>query len=172
MKSFDEILRELESVGKKELRACAPENTQELLEIIKSATPGDEITQKMALGYLTSICAEHLHPEPLILEQKIDFTGIELEKGHIIIRGDAGKGTGTAMRGGKITIEGSAGKNTGKSMSGGEIEANTIEHLSNTLGGVVKARKIHAMDKTQNADIYINGKKYKKGLLTRLRQLL
>ena len=161
--NFENLLDKLEFIKKKEVCELAPRDTKELLEIIHSAKPKDEWAERMVLGYLTTICAEYMHPDPLIIEGKLDFIGTELEKGHIIVRGDAGSGAGTAMRGGKITIGGNAGENTCKSMLGGELEAETIESLANTLHGVVKEKKINKIEKKQGADIYINGKKYKKG---------
>jgi glutamate synthase domain-containing protein 3 len=169
MNGFEDVLQKIEFIGKKEVSDCAPEDTKALLEIIHTARPRDEWAEQMVLGYLTTLCAERMHPEPLVLEEKIDFVGVELEKGHIIIKGDAGRGVGTTMRGGRITIEGSAGADTGKSMTGGEIEAERIESLGNTLGGVIRAKEIGKMDKNQGAEIYIEGKKYRKGFFSRFR---
>lgn len=167
---FDAIIQKLDFPNKGNIKKYAPASPEALKELINQADPNGDQIKKIVLGYLTTLCAEYLDPQPFILDRTgIDYVGIEIEKGTIIVKGSAGNNTGTTMKGGKIIVEGRAGINTGKSMRGGEIIASEIESIGNTLGGRINAEKVHGIAPKQGAEIYIDGKRYRPGFLKRFR---
>lgn len=161
-----DIIKQIENVSKAEIKRVAPTDCEDIKEIIsKSAT--EELYEKMVLGYLTSICAEYIHPGTLhISRENLDYIGFELEKGHIEV-GIAGNQLGTCMKGGKITAK-RAGNETGSSMTGGEIIADEIKSIGNTIGGRINTKKAGNFAKNQGAEIFIDGVRFKRGLLDRL----
>jgi hypothetical protein len=163
---FEEIVSKLDFPSKENIKKYSPTSPEALKELINQADPTGDQKKRIVLGYLTTLCAEYLDPQPFILERTgIDYVGIELEKGTIVVKGDAGNNTGTTMKGGKITIEGNTGINTGKSMMGGEIIASEIESIGNTFSGRINAKKVHDIAPKQGAEIYIEGKIYRPGFL-------
>ncbi|MCZ7372745.1 MAG: hypothetical protein O8C60_03655, partial [Candidatus Methanoperedens sp.] len=78
---LEDIIKQIENVSKNEIRRIAPMG--EIRNIIQISDPVD-VYEKMVLGYLTSICAEHMYPETFHIERDIlDYIGFELEKGSI-----------------------------------------------------------------------------------------
>lgn len=163
---LEDIIKQIENVSKAEIRRKAPKDCKEIKEIIlRSKT--EELYGKMVLGYLTSLCAEYMHPETFTLEKNyIDYVGFELEKGSIAVD-IAGNMLGTCMKGGKIVAK-KAGEETGSSMTGGEIIADEIKSIGNTIGGRIIAKKVEKISKNQGAEIFINGVRFKRSLLDRL----
>ncbi len=163
---LEEIIEQIENVSKNEIRRKAPKDPGEIKEIIRKSNPAD-IYEKMVLGYLTSICAENMYPETFHIEQdNLDYIGFELEKGNIDVK-KAGNMLGSCMKGGKITA-GTAGDETGASMMGGELIADEIKSIGNTIGGRIITKKVDKISRTQGAEIFISGKKYKHGLIDKL----
>ena len=122
----------------------------------------------MVLGYLTSICAECIYPEKFHLSRNdLDYIGFELERGTIIVE-IAGNMLGTCMKGGIIKVK-KAGDETASSMNGGEIMADEIKSIGNTLKGKIVARQVGKISKNQGAQIFINGIKFKRSFLDRLK---
>src|SRR5574341_896098 len=108
---LEDIIKRIENVSKAEIKRAAPEDFSAIKEIIESSNPQD-MYEKMVLGYLTSLCAEYVHPETFHLEVKsLDYVGFELEKGSIEVEA-AGDMLGACMRGGKIAAK-RAGEETG-----------------------------------------------------------
>src|SRR3989304_8173936 len=162
---FEDIIAQIENVSKAEIKRVAPGDCSEIRKIILSSDPQDPY-EKMVAGYLTSLCAEYMHPETFRLERdNLDYIGFELEKGSIEV-GTAGNMLGSCMKSGKIIAK-KAGDETGSSMSGGEIFADEIRSIGNTIGGRIAARKVDTISRTQGAQIFINGIKFKRGLLER-----
>jgi hypothetical protein len=121
----------------------------------------------MVLGYLTSLCAEYMYPEALRLEvNNLDYIGFELDKGSIEVEA-AGNMLGSCMRGGRIVAK-RAGDETGNGMADGEIIADEIKSIGNTIGGRIAAKNVGRVSKAQGAEIFINGVRFKRGLLDRL----
>lgn len=165
MKLLD-IIQQIESVSKAEIKCVAPKDCKEIKEIILGSNT-EELYEKMVLGYLTSLCAEFMYPETFNLEKNgIDYLGFELEKGYINVE-IAGNMLGTCMKGGKITAK-EAGEETGGSMTGGEIVADEIKSIGNTIGGRIVTKKAGKISKNQGAEIFINGIRFKRSLLERL----
>ncbi len=71
------------------------------------------------------------------------------------------------MRGGKIVAK-KSGEETGSSMTDGEIFADEIKSIGNTIGGRINTKNVNKISKSQGAGIFINGVKYKRGLLEKL----
>ncbi|VVB95802.1 Uncharacterised protein [uncultured archaeon] len=160
------IIKQIGNVSKGEIKRIASEDCTEIKEIIMKSNPKDPY-EKMVVGFLTSLCAEYMYPETFHLEKDgLDYIGFELEKGNIET-GTAGKNLGTCMKGGKIVVK-KAGEETGSGMSGGEIIAEEIKSIGNTIGGRIITEKVDKISKTQGADIFINGMKFKRGLVERL----
>ncbi len=164
---FEEITEKIDFISKNRIKNIAPDSPAELARIIEKARP-TSWREKIILGYLTSLAAEYSHPQPLKIKRKdLDYLGIEMETGTLRV-GGAGIGTGTTMKGGTIVVQGKTGSETGKGMQGGKIHAEEIESIANTLGGKIITKKAGKIDKHQGAEIYINGKKYKKTIRDRI----
>ena len=163
---LEELIAKIENVSKSEVKKVAPADTRDIHVIIReSVTRGPY--DKMVLGYLTSLCAEHMYPGTFELDvNDLDYVGFELEKGIIEVE-VAGDKLGSGMRAGKIIAK-KAGDETGSSMVGGEIDAEEIKSIGNTLGGKINAKKVHRISKEQGAQIFIKGVKYKRGFLDNL----
>ncbi|MCX9010273.1 MAG: hypothetical protein OIN66_04030 [Candidatus Methanoperedens sp.] len=163
---LDDIIKQIENVSKPEIKRVAPADCSAIKEIIKRSNPQD-MYEKMVLGYLTSLCAEYMHPETFHLEvNSLDYTGFELERGCIEID-TAGDMLGACMRGGKIVAK-RAGEETGSGMAGGEIVADEIKSIGNTIGGRITAKKVGRVSKAQGAEVFINSVRFKLGLFERL----
>ncbi|MDO9096953.1 MAG: hypothetical protein Q7U60_02370 [Candidatus Methanoperedens sp.] len=163
---FEDIIKQIENVSKAEIRRVAPGNCSEIKEIIFNSNSKDPY-EKMALGYLTSICAEYMYPDTYHIPQDgLDYIGFELDKGNIMV-GTADNMLGTCMRSGRIVAQ-KAGDETGKSMTGGEIIADEIKSIGNTIGGRINTKKAGKIAKDQGAEILINGVRFKRSLLDRL----
>lgn len=161
-----DIIVQIENVSKAEIKRIAPKTCSEIKEIISNSKPSN-LYEKMVTGYLTSLCAEYMHPETFQLEQNdLDYTGFELERGTIEVE-TAGNMLGVCMKGGKIIAK-RAGEETGSSMTGGEIIAGEIKSIGNTIGGRINVKKVDKISKTQGAEIFINGRRFKRSLLERL----
>ncbi len=165
---LEDIIRQIKNVSKEEIKRVSPKDCQGIKEIIRTSNPVD-LYEKMVAGYLTSLCAEYMHPETFHLERDgLDYVGFELEKGNIEV-GTAANSFGSCMRGGKINAK-KAGEETGASMTGGEIAAGEIKSIGNTIGGRITTKKVDKISRTQGADIFINGVKFKRSFLDRLRR--
>ncbi len=163
---LEDIIKQIENVSKAEIKRTAPTDCSEIKKIILSSNP-EEPYGKMVLGYLTSLCAEYMHPETFRLEMNhLDYVGFELERGSIEVE-TAGDMLGACMRGGKITAK-RAGEETGSGMAGGEIIADELKSIGNTIGGKIIARKVGKVSKSQGADIFIDGTRFKRGLIESL----
>ena len=163
---LEEIIKQIENVSKKEIKRVAPGDLEAIKELIQTSKSTD-LYEKMILGYLTSICAESMHPESFHIENdNIDYIGLELEKGSIDVK-IAGNMLGSCMKGGKI-VSIKAGDETGASMTGGEIIADEIKSIGNTIGGRILTKKVDKISKTQGAEIIINGLKFKRSIFDRL----
>lgn len=163
---LEDIIRQVGNVSKAEIKRAAPAECGVIKDIIESSNPGG-MYEKMILGYLTSLCAEYMHPETFHLEVNgLDYTGFELERGSIEVEA-AGDMLGACMRGGKIVAK-SAGDETGSGMAGGEIVADEIKSIGNTIGGRIKAKKVGKISSSQGAEIFINGVRFRRGLIERL----
>ncbi len=161
-----DIIERITNVSKKEIKRAAPADSREIKEIILTSNPTD-LYEKMVLGYLTSICTEYMYPETFYLElDNLDYIGFELNKGNIEV-GIAGNMLGSCMKAGKIVAK-KAGDETGSSMTGGEIIAEEIKSIGNTISGKITTKKVDKISKAQGAEIFINGVKFKRGLLDRL----
>lgn len=161
-----DIIVQIGNVSKDEIKRIAPKTCSEIEEIISNSKPSD-LYEKMVIGYLTSLCAEYMHPETFQLEQNdLDYTGFELERGTIEVE-TAGNMLGACMKGGKIVAK-RAGEGTGSSMIGGEIIAEEIKSIGNTIGGKINVKKVDKISKSQGAEIFINGRRFKRSLLERL----
>src|SRR3972149_3178838 len=118
---LEDIIKQIENVSKKEIKRVAPGELNEIKELIQTSKTTD-LYEKMIIGYLTSICAEYVHPESFhIVNDDLDYIGFELEKGSIDVK-IAGNMLGSCMKGGRIVVM-KAGDETGASMTGGEIIA-------------------------------------------------
>ncbi len=165
-KKLKDIIEQIENVSKEEIKRVAPSDCNGIKEIILTSYPQD-LYEKMVVGYLTSLCAEYMHPETFHLERgDLDYVGFELAKGNIEVS-TAANNLGTCMKGGQIVAE-KAGDETGSSMIGGEIVADEIKSIGNTIGGKISTKKVDKISKNQGAEIFINGVKYKRGILDRL----
>lgn len=165
MKLYD-IIKQIANVSKEEIKRAAPDDCGELKNLIFESIANDPY-EKMVLGYLTSICAECMYPEPFSIPRNdMDYIGFELERGIIEVE-IAGNLLGTVMKGGMIKAR-KAGDETGASMNGGEIIADEIKSIGNTIKGKIIARQVGKVSKNQGAEIIINGIKFKRGLLDRL----
>lgn len=163
---MEDIIKQIENVSKKEIKRVAPGDIKEIKEFIQTSKSTD-LYEKMILGYLTSICAEYMHPESFHIENdNLDYIGFELEKGSIDVK-IAGNMLGSCMKGGKIVAI-KAGDETGASMTGGEIIADEIKSIGNTIGGRILTKKVDKISRTQGAEIIINGLKLKRSLFDRL----
>lgn len=163
---LEDIIRQIGNVSKAEIKRAAPAECSAIKEIIKSSNP-ESMYEKMILGYLTTLCAEYMYPETFHLEVNgLDYAGFELERGSIEIEA-AGDMLGACMRGGKIVAK-RAGEETGSGMAGGEIIADEIKSIGNTIGGRIKTKKVGKISKSQGAEIFINGVKFRRGLIERL----
>ncbi len=163
---LEEIIKQIANVSKSEIKKIAPEDCDELKNLILESKPGS-LYEKMILGYLTSICAECMYPEIFQLARNdLDYVGFELEKGTIIVE-IAGNMLGTCMKGGMIQVK-KAGDETGSSMNGGEIIADEIKSIGNTLKGKIMVKQVGKISKNQGAQIFINGVKFKRSFLDRL----
>ncbi|HIH44020.1 MAG TPA: hypothetical protein HA257_02740 [Candidatus Methanoperedenaceae archaeon] len=166
---FEGLLERLDFISKAGIRSAAGDDVEGMIADAKPDAKPSSQREKMVLGYLTTICAEKNDPaECVITRSGIDYAGIELERGTLVIRGDAGDRAGTTMKGGKLIIDGSAGVDTGRSMSGGEIHAKEIRGIGPTLGGRIYAEKAGSVAPGQKARIFIAGKPLKTGILGRL----
>lgn len=163
---LEDIIEQIGNVSKAEIKRVAPGDCNAIKEIISKSAPED-MYEKMVIGYLTSICAEYMHPETFHLPQNnLDYVGFELEMGNIEVE-IAGSMLGTCMRGGRIVAK-KAGEETGSSMTGGEIIADEIKSIGSTIGGRINTEKAGKVSKVQGAEIFINGEKFKRSLLDRL----
>jgi len=164
--NLDEIIKQIANVSKAEIKRAAPEDCDEIKELILQSASGD-LYGKMVLGYLTSICAECIYPETFhLMRNDLDYIGFELEKGTIEVE-IAGNMLGTCMKGGMIKAK-KAGDETGSSMNGGEIMADEIKSIGNTINGKILAGVVGKISKNQGAEIIINGVKFKRSLIDRL----
>ncbi len=164
--NLEDIIKQIQNVSKEEIRKAAPRDCNAIKELILRSDPEDPY-EKMVVGYLTSLCAEYMHPETFHLEKDdLDYIGFELEKGNIEVA-TAGKNLGACMRGGKIVAK-KSGEDTGSSMTGGEIFADEIKSIGNTIGGRINTKNVDKISKSQGAGIFINGVKFKRGLLEKL----
>jgi len=163
---LEDIIEQIGNVSKAEIKRVAPKDCGEIKEIIFNSKPADTY-RKMALGYLTSICAECMYPEILqIPNDNLDYIGFELERGNIEVA-SAGNMLGTCMRNGKVIAK-KAGDDVGKSMTGGDIIADEIKSIGDTIGGKITTKKAGKIAKGQGAQIFINGVMFKRSLLDRL----
>lgn len=163
---LEELIAKIENVSKSEVKKAAPTDSRDIHHIIRESVPRGPY-DKMVLGYLTSLCAEHMYPGTFELDVNgLDYVGFELEKGIIAVE-LAGDKMGSCMRAGKIIAK-KAGDETGSSMVGGEIDADEIKSIGNTLGGKINVKKVHKISKDQGAQIFIKGARYKRGILDRL----
>lgn len=163
---LEDIIKQIENVSKAEIKRVAPVNYSEIKEIIFKSNPENPY-EKMVLGYLTSICAEYLHPDTFHIPQDgLDYIGFELDNGYIEV-GTAGNKLGTCMRSGRIVAQ-KAGDETGSSMTGGEIIADEIKSIGNTIGGRINTENAGKISRNQGAAILIRGAKFKRSLLDRL----
>lgn len=163
---LEDLIEQIENVSKAEIKRAAPADCDGIKEIIQKSSPKDPY-EKMILGYLTSLCAEYMHPETFCLEvNHLDYVGFELEKGCIEVE-TAGDMLGACMRGGKIIAK-QAGEETGSGMAGGEIIADDVKSIGNTIGGRIVAKKVGKVSKSQGADIFIDGTRFKRGLIENL----
>lgn len=163
---LEDVIEQIENVSKEEIKRAAPTDCDGIKEIILRSNPTD-LYEKMVIGYLTSLCAEYSFPDTFHLKRNgLDYIGFELDKGNIEVE-TAGNMLGTCMRNGKITAK-RAGDETGSSMTGGEIIADEIKSIGNTIGGRIKTKKVDKISKSQGADIFIGGVKFKRGLIHRL----
>jgi len=163
---LNDIIRQIGSVSKAEIKRAAPAECNAIKEIIESSKP-ESMYEKMVLGYLTALCAEYMHTETFHLEvNSLDYVGFELERGSIEVEA-AGDMLGACMRGGKIVAK-RAGEETGSGMAGGEIIADEIKSIGNTIGGKIKAKKVGKISSSQGAEIFINGMRFRRGLIGRL----
>jgi len=163
---LEDIIKQIANVSKAELKKVAPGDCDEIKDLISGSNPGS-LYEKMVLGYLTSICAECMHPEIFHLSRNdLDYIGFELEKGTIEVE-IAGNMPGACMKGGKIEVK-KAGDETGSGMNGGEIIADEIKSIGNTIKGKIIAREVGTVSKNQGAEIIIDGIKFKRGLLDKL----
>jgi hypothetical protein len=163
---LEDIIEQIENVSRAEIKRAAPVDCDGIKEIIQKSNPKDPYG-KMILGYLTSLCAEYMHPGIFNLEvNHLDYVGFELEKGSIEVE-TAGDMLGACMRGGKIIAK-RAGEETGSGMAGGEIIADEIKSIGNTIGGRITAKKVGKVSKSQGADIFIDGTRFKRGLIESL----
>jgi len=74
--------------------------------------------------YLSALANRILEEDDTItfnIKDKLDFLGRNLERGKIVIKGNAGNNTGLDMKGGAIIVEGDVGNSLGFNMSGGKI---------------------------------------------------
>lgn len=163
---LEDIIEQIENVSKAEIKRAAPKDCSGIKEIISKSAPKD-LYEKMVTGYMTSLCAECMHPETFHLPQNnLDYVGFELERGCIEVE-IAGNMLGTCMKGGKIIAQ-KAGEGTGSSMTGGEIIAGENNSIGNTIGGRISAEKAGSISKAQGAEIFIGGVRFKRSLLDRL----
>lgn len=163
---LEDIIEQIENVSKAEIKRAAPADCDGIKEIIQKSSPKDPYG-KMILGYLTSLCAEYMHPETFRLEvNNLDYVGFELERGSIEVE-TAGDMLGACMRGGKIIAK-QVGEETGSGMAGGEITADEIKSIGNTIGGKIIAKRVGKVSKSQGAEIFIDGTRFKHGLLESL----
>lgn len=164
--TLENIIEKIENVSKDEIKRVAPNDSSAIKEIINKSSP-ENIYEKMVVGYLTSICAEGMHPDTFHIERDgLDYIGFELDKGNIEVD-TAGNMLGTCMKSGNITAK-KAGDETGKSMTGGEIAASEIKGIGNTIGGIIRAEKVEKVSKVQGAEIIIRGEKFRRSFLDRL----
>lgn len=163
---LEEIIKQIANVSKAEIKKIAPEDCNEIKDLILESKPGS-LYEKMVLGYLTSICAECMYPEIFHLSRNdLDYIGFELEKGTIEVE-IAGNMPGACMKGGKIEIK-KAGDETGSSMNGGEIIADEIKSIGNTIKGKIIVRQVGKISKNQGSQIFIDGVKFKRNFFDRL----
>ncbi len=163
---LEDIIKQIENVSKAEIKRIAPVDYGAIKEIITKSNPQDPYG-RMILGYLTSLCAEYMHPKTFRLEvNSLDYIGFELERGNIEVE-IAGDMLGACMRGGKITAK-LAGDETGNGMAGGEITADEIKSIGNTIGGRINAKKVGRVSKAQGAEIFIDGVRFRRGWIERL----
>lgn len=163
---LEDIINKIQNVSKEEIKRVAPDNCNDIKEMILRSEPSDPY-EKMVVGYLTSLCAEYIHPETLSIEKdELDYVGFELDGGSIEIT-KAGNMLGTCMRNGKI-VAGKAGDETGKSMAGGVIVVPEIKSIGNTIGGRIETEKVEKVSKDQGAEIFIRGTRFRRSLLDRL----
>lgn len=163
---LEDIIAKIGNVSKIEVKKVAPANSRDINDIIKQSIPRG-VYEKMVLGYLTSLCAEYMYPGTYHLEANdLDYVGFELEKGTIQVE-TAGNNLGSCMKSGKIIAK-KAGDETGSSMADGEIVADEIKSIGNTIGGKISANKVNRILKDQGAEIFIKGKKFSRGILSRL----
>jgi len=160
------IIKQIENVSKAEVKRIAPKDCAAIKEIILKSNP-KELYEKMVIGYLTSLCAEYMHPETFRLSKNnLDYIGFELEKGNIEVE-IAGNMLGACMKGGKIIAQ-KGGEGTGSSMTGGEILAGEVKSIGNTIGGRISADKAGSISKAQGAEIFIGGVRFKRTLFDKL----
>ena len=164
--NFEEILKQIQNVSKKEIKRVLPTEINQIKKIIIESNPRD-VYEKMVLGYLTSLCAEYMYPHTFILERNdLDYVGFELDGGNIEVR-TAGDMLGSCMKSGKIIVK-KAGNETGKSMMGGEITAGEIKSIGSTIDGKISTEKADNISKHQGAKIIIKGVRYKRSILDRI----
>ncbi len=104
-----------------EVEKLAPSDEKLLFGLIKTG-PRAKKHDQIVWGFLSSLVAERI-PEPLMLPA-MDFAGLELRKGTIVL--DGGRGAhhvGENMSGGRIVVKGEAGDYLGQEMAGGGIVA-------------------------------------------------
>jgi hypothetical protein len=160
---LENIIEQIENVSKAEIKRVAPADCDSIKEIIQRSNPKDPY-EKMILGYLTSLCAEYMHPGIFSLEvNRLDYVGFELEIGGIEVE-TAGDMLGACMRSGKIIVK-QAGEGTGSGMAGGEIIADENKSVGNTIGGRIAAKRVGKVSKSQGAEIFIDGTRFKRGLI-------
>jgi hypothetical protein len=164
--NFEEILKQIQNVSKKEIKRAVPSEINQIKEIILESNPRD-VYEKMVLGYLTSICAEYMSPDSFILERNdLDYVGFELEGGNIEVE-TVGDMLGSCMKSGKIIVQ-KAGNETGKSMTGGEITAKEIKSIGSTIGGKISTEKADKISRYQGAEIIVKGARYKHSFIERI----
>lgn len=97
-------------------------DVEDIKKILDNVAPFT-ISEKMIIGYLTSIAAEKLaiRGEALIVKENFDYIGIEMRNGRILVK-NAGSYLGKNMYDGEIKVEGDALGNVGEGMVGGKIE--------------------------------------------------
>ncbi len=160
---LEDIIEQIENVSKAKIKRAAPADCDGIKEIIQKSNPKDPY-EKMILGYLTSLCAEYMHPGIFSLEvNHLDYVGFELDRGSIEVE-TAGDMLGACMKGGKIIAK-RAGEETGSGMAGGEIIADEIKSIGNTISGRIVAKKVGKVSKSQGAEIFVDGTRFKRGLI-------
>lgn len=151
LSSCDEFLR----IIKEEAHGSYPETWYEEVGIVLAESINytkydlEALSKRITIGkeqernvgcYLSALVNKIITEEETItltFNKKIDYLGLCLQKGKLILRGLTGDNVGHSMKGGKTTVEGNTGNYSGCRMKGGEliIEGNTGSHLGSYMFG-------------------------------------